>query len=125
MPKISVSTPMAPEAVGPYVQGIDAGTVVFTAGQLPLHPETGEAPAGIAARTRQCLENLKAVLEAAGSGSSKVVKGTVFLADMGDFAAMNAIYADYFPGNPPARSTVGNPTPARGARMEIEAVALK
>ncbi|MDR2076792.1 MAG: RidA family protein [Desulfovibrio sp.] len=125
MPKIPVSTVKAPAALGPYAQGIDTGTLVFTAGQLPLDPETGDLPADIAGQTRQCLENLKAILEAAGSGLDKVVKTTVFLADMDDFAAMNTVYAAYFPGNPPARSTVGNLTMARGARVEIEAVAIR
>jgi 2-iminobutanoate/2-iminopropanoate deaminase len=104
---------------------MDVGTLVFTAGQLPLDPETGEIPAGIEAQTRQCLENLKAILEAAGLGLDKVAKVTVFLAAMDDFAAMNMVYAGYFPENPPARSTLGNLTMARGALVEMEATAVR
>jgi 2-iminobutanoate/2-iminopropanoate deaminase len=125
MPVIPVSSTKAPAALGPYSQGIDAGSLVFTAGQLPLDPATGEAPAGIAAQTRQCLENIRAILKAAGSGLDKVVKVTIFLADLNDFAAMNEVYAGYFPKNPPARSTVGNLTLARGVRLEMDAIALK
>ncbi|MDR1360382.1 MAG: RidA family protein [Deltaproteobacteria bacterium] len=124
MSRIPVSSAKAPAAVGPYVQGIIAGGLVFTAGQLPLDPATGHLAEGVAAQTRQCLENLKAILEAAGAGLDKVVKITVFLADMADFAVMNSVYAGYFPENPPARSTVGNLSMARGALVEMEAVAV-
>ena len=125
MSRKAVSTPKAPAAVGPYSQGMDIGSLVFTAGQLPINPETGEVPTDIAAQTRQCLENIKAILEAAGSGMDKVVKATIFIADFADFATVNEVYATYFSGEYPARSTVGNITLARGARVEIEAIALK
>lgn len=125
MSKKVISTTKAPAAVGPYSQGMDIGSLVFTAGQLPINPETGEVPADIAAQTRQCLENIKAILEAAGSSMDKVIKATIFICDFADFATVNEVYAKYFTGDYPARSTVGNITLAKGARVEIEAIALK
>ena len=125
MSKKVVSTTKAPAAVGPYSQGMDIGSLVFTAGQLPMHPVTGEIPANIADQTRQCMENVKAILEAAGSSMDKIAKVTLFIADFADFAAINEVYATYFTENYPARSTIGNISLARGARVEVEAIALK
>ncbi|HEY2980501.1 MAG TPA: RidA family protein [Anaerolineales bacterium] len=120
-----VSTDKAPKAIGPYSQAVRIESLVFTAGQVGLDPASLELVAGgIDAQTRQSLTNLKNVLEAAGSGLNYVVKTTVYLTDMNDFASMNAIYAEYFPENPPARSTVGVAALPKGALVEIETVAL-
>ena len=125
MPKQVISTENAPGAVGAYSQGIIAGGFVFTAGQIPLIPGTTDLrEGGIAAQTRQVLQNISAVLEAAGSGMDKVVKTTVFLADINDFAEFNAVYGSYFPEDPPARTTVQAGALPAGALIEIEAVAL-
>ncbi len=119
-----VTTAAAPAAIGPYSQAVTLPGFVFCAGQIPIVPASGKmAEADIKVQTRQVLENLRAVLEAAGSSLSKVVKTTVFLADMGDFAAMNEVYAQYFPSGPPARSTVQVARLPRDARVEIEAIA--
>ena len=119
-----VSTPGAPKAIGPYSQGIVAHGFVFTAGQIALDPASGEVvPGGIAEQTARVLENLGAILAAAGSGLDRVVKTTVFLADMADFAAMNEVYARTFADHKPARSTVAAAGLPRGVRVEIEAVA--
>ncbi len=119
-----VATERAPRAVGPYSQAVAAGGLVFTAGQVGLEPATGELVAGgVAAETARALENLRAVLAAAGSGLERVVKTTVFLTDMADFAAMNEAYARVFGSHRPARSTVAVAALPRGARVEIEAVA--
>ena len=119
-----VKTPNAPGAVGPYSQAIIANGFVFTAGQTGTIPGTRELAAGVEGQTRQVLENIKAILTAAGTGLDRVVKTTVFLQNMGDFATMNAIYAEYFPNDPPARSTVEVAKLPIGALVEIEAVAL-
>ena len=125
MPKQVISTDKAPAAVGAYSQGIIANGFVFTAGQIPLIPGTSSLrEGGIQAQTRQSLNNVKGVLEAAGSGMDKVVKTTVFLADINDFAAFNAVYSEFFPHDPPARSTVQAGGLPVGALVEIEAVAL-
>ena len=120
-----ISTEKAPKAIGPYSQAIRAGNLVFTAGQIGLDPSTMEiVTGGVEAETRQVLTNLKHILEAAGSGLNHVVKTTVFLADMADFAAMNAIYAEFFAENFPARSTIAAAGLPKGALVEIEAIAL-
>ncbi|HEV2835920.1 MAG TPA: RidA family protein [Pyrinomonadaceae bacterium] len=120
-----VQTDEAPAAIGPYSQAIRAGGFVFVSGQIPIDPATGEFVAGgIGEQTERVLKNLSAVLEAAGSGLDKVVKTTVFLADMKEFSQMNEVYAKYFTGAPPARATVAAAGLPRDARVEIEAVAL-
>ncbi len=125
MPKQIIATDNAPAAVGAYSQGIIANGFVYTAGQIPLVPATKKmAEGGIKEQTRQSLENVKGVLEAAGSSMANVVKTTVFLADINDFADFNAVYSEYFPENPPARSAVQAAALPLGARIEIEAVAL-
>ncbi len=120
-----IETKSAPQAIGPYSQAVSANGFVFASGQIPIDPQTGEFVAGgVAEQTEQVLRNLTAVLEAAGSSLDKVVKTTVFLADMTDFAAMNEVYARHFKSEPPARATVAAAGLPRGARVEIEAVAL-
>jgi 2-iminobutanoate/2-iminopropanoate deaminase len=121
----SIRTEGAPQAIGPYSQAIRAGGFVFASGQIPLDPRTGEFVAGgISEQTEQVLRNLSALLEAAGTNLDRVVKTTVFLADMGDFVAMNEVYGRYFKGDAPARSTVEAAGLPRGARVEIDAIAL-
>ena len=124
MKKSVISTPNAPAAVGPYAQGWTAGDFVFTSGQLGLDPVSGQLPAGIAAQAEQSCRNVAAVLEAAGASLQDVVKTTCFLADMGDFAAFNEVYARYFPAKP-ARSCFAVKDLPKGALCEIEAVAVK
>lgn len=120
-----VHSDAAPDAIGPYSQAVRTETVVFTAGQVGLNPATADlVEGGIAAQTRQVLVNLQHVLEAAESSLERVVKTTVFLKEMSDFAAMNAIYAEFFPQDPPARSTVAVAGLPKGALIEIEATAL-
>jgi 2-iminobutanoate/2-iminopropanoate deaminase len=120
-----ISTDKGPKAIGPYSQANRVGNLVFTAGQIGMDPATGEIVAGgIEAETRQVLENIKHILEAAGSSLENVVKTTVFLADMGNFAVMNGIYAGYFTGDFPARSTVQVAALPKNAAVEIEAIAL-
>lgn len=118
-----ISTNLAAAAVGPYSQGVGLGGLLFASGQLPIDPATGSFPEGIEAQTHASLRNLKAVLEAGGASLASVVKTTVFLADMEEFAAMNAVYAQYFPDAPPARSTVQVARLPRDARVEVEAIA--
>jgi 2-iminobutanoate/2-iminopropanoate deaminase len=123
--KQTVQTEQAPKAIGPYSQAIKANGFVFASGQIPIIPETGEFVAGgIVEQTEQVIKNLSRVLEAAGSGLDRVVKTTVFLADMEEFVAMNEVYGKYFSEQPPARATVEAAGLPRGARVEIEAIAL-
>ena len=121
--KQAISTEKAPSAIGPYAQGIKAGNLVITSGQLPLDPATGAFPEGIEAQTRQSLTNCKAVLEAAGATMADVIKTTVFLSDMNDFAAMNGVYATFFEGACPARSAVQVARLPKDAMVEIECIA--
>ena len=124
MEKTVLSTEKAPGAIGPYSQGWTAGDLVFTSGQIPVDPATGAAPEGIAAQAEQSCKNVGAILEAAGSNFEGVVKTTCFLADMGDFAAFNEVYAKYFTSKP-ARSCVAVKTLPKGLLCEIEAIAVK
>ncbi|MDI3281490.1 MAG: RidA family protein, partial [Bacillota bacterium] len=119
-----VVAPEAPAAVGPYAQAVRAGGLLFLSGQIPLDPQTGEVPEGIEAQTRRVLENIKAVLKAEGLSLADLVKTTIFLTDINDFAAVNQVYGAYFPDHPPARSTVAVQALPRGVRVEIEAVAV-
>lgn len=125
MNREAIQTDKAPKAIGPYAQAIKINGFVYTAGQIPIDPKTGNfVEGGIAEQTRQVLENLKAVLEAAGSSLDRVVKATVFLKNMTDFAAMNEVYARYLANAKPARSTVAVAELPRGALIEIDLVAL-
>ena len=123
--KKEIATTAAPGAIGPYSQAIDAGAFVYTSGQLPIDPKTGEMPTDIKGQSRQSLENVKAVLEAAGLGMDAVVKSTVFLSDMGDFAAFNEVYSEFFSAPFPARSAVAVKTLPKNALVEIEVVAVR
>ena len=124
MQRTHVHSDQAPKAIGPYSQAIRAGDFIFCAGQTPLDPGTGNLVEGdIEAQTRRVLQNLSAVLQAAGTNMNKVVKTTVFLQDMNDFQRMNAVYAEFFPKDPPARSTVQVARLPRDARVEIELIA--
>lgn len=121
-----IHTTNAPAAVGPYSQAIDCGDIVFCSGQIPLVPETGlMAEGGIEAQSRQMFANIKAVLLAAGLDFCNVVKTTVFMADLSQFAAFNAIYAEYFPSTPPARSCVEVSALPKGALVECEVIARR
>lgn len=121
----TITAQNAPAAVGPYCHAKLAGSTLYTSGQLGLVPATGELPEGVEAQATQALDNLKAVLEAAGMSCADVVKTTVFLADIKDFAAINVIYAKYFEGEAPARSCVQVAALPKGALFEIEAIAVK
>jgi len=124
MPKSVISTSSAPGAIGPYSQAIRAGDFVFLSGQIPLDPATGQLVSGdIQAETRQVMSNLGAVLQAAGATWAQVVKTTIFLTDLADFAAVNGVYGASFPEAPPARATVQVAALPRGVRVEIDAVA--
>lgn len=119
-----IHTPKAPAAIGPYSQAIKAGNLIYTSGQIPIDPTTGLfAEGGIKEQTRQSLRNVQAILEEAGLTMSNVVKTTVFMADMNDFADMNAVYAEFFAEPYPARSAVAVKTLPKGALVEIEVVA--
>ncbi len=123
MTKEIIHTDHAPKAIGPYSQAVRAGNMLFTSGQLPINPATGEVSGDITAQTKQVLENLKAIIEAAGGSLDDVVKATVFITDLSGFAAMNEVYAKYFSSRPPARSTVEISGLAKNALVEIEVVA--
>ncbi|MDO5409888.1 MAG: RidA family protein [Lachnospiraceae bacterium] len=119
-----IDTKKAPGAIGPYSQGFEVNGIVYTSGQIPVNPENGEVPEGIAAQAEQSCKNVGAILEAAGSNFEKVFKTTCFLADMGDFTAFNEVYAKYFVSKP-ARSCVAVKTLPKGVLCEIEASAVK
>ena len=121
----TVATNNAPKAIGPYSQAIVHNGLAYLSGQIPLDPATGQLVEGdIAAQTARVLENLKAVLEACGSGLPRVLKTTVYIKDMAEFARMNEVYAKYFSDNPPARSTIEAARLPRDARVEIDAIAI-
>jgi 2-iminobutanoate/2-iminopropanoate deaminase len=121
-----VRTDQAPGAIGPYSQAIIAGELIFCSGQIPLDPSNGQIVDGpIEEQTRRVLDNLTAVLAAAGSSMDRIVKTTIFLADMNDFVAVNTVYGEYFGAEPPARSTVQVARLPRDVRVEIEAIALR
>lgn len=119
-----IATDKAPGAIGPYSQGYEVNGMVYTSGQIPVDPATGEVPEGIAAQAEQSCKNVGAILEAAGTGYDKVFKTTCFLADMADFAAFNEVYAKYFISKP-ARSCVAAKQLPKGVLCEIEAIAIK
>ena len=119
-----ISTEKAPAAIGPYAQGVAAGKLIITSGQLPLDPATGAFPEGIKEQTRQSLTNVKAILEEGGAGMGDVIKTTVFLSDMNNFAAMNGVYATFFEGACPARSAVEVARLPKDALVEIECIAV-
>lgn len=120
-----IQTAGAPQAIGPYSQAVKTNDLVFASGQIPIDPATGQfVPGGIVEQTEQVIKNLAAVLEAAGSGLSSVIKTTVFLADMEEFSAMNEVYGRFFAAEPPARATVQASRLPRDAKVEIEAIAL-
>jgi len=124
MPKKVIQTDAAPAAIGPYSQAVRAGDFVFCSGQIPLDPASGQVVEGdVVAQTDQVMRNLGAVLRAAGAGFDRVVKTTIFLVDMGDFARVNETYAKYFEAGPPARATVQVSGLPRGVRVEVEAIA--
>jgi 2-iminobutanoate/2-iminopropanoate deaminase len=124
MPRQVIHSPNAPKAVGPYSHAVRSGSLVFTSGQIPLHPATGKLVDGdITEQAKRVMENLSAVLAASGTSFAHVVKTTIYLTDLGDFSAVNAVYGSYFPTDPPARSTVQVAALPLGAKVEIEAVA--
>lgn len=123
MSKKVIATEKAPGAIGPYSQAMRIGNIIFTSGQIPLNPATGEMVTEIAAATKQSLENVKAILEVEGATMDNVIKTTVFLSDMNNFVAMNEVYATYFPQNPPARSAVEVARLPKDAVVEIEVIA--
>jgi 2-iminobutanoate/2-iminopropanoate deaminase len=126
MSRQAVSTAGAPAAIGPYSQGIDTDGLVFCSGQLGLDPATGDlVEGGVEAQAERALRNLQAVLDAAGATFGDVVKTTIFLVDIADFAAVNAVYARFMPDPPPARSTVGVAALPKGGRVEVEAIARR
>lgn len=125
MEKKQIHTENAPAAIGPYSQAIDLGEIVFTSGQIPVDPATGNIPADVKEQARQSLGNLKAILEEAGSGMDKVIKTTVFISDMAQFAAVNEVYETFFTEPYPARSCVEVSRLPKDVMVEIEAIALK
>lgn len=126
MDKVTILTADAPEAIGPYSQAIATGRLVFCSGQVALDPASGELVSGsVTEQTNRCLVNLGAVLEAAGSGFDRVVKTTAYLTDMSDFPEFNDAYGEFFSDEPPARATVGVASLPKGARVEVECIALR
>ena len=125
MKKEIINTNKAPKAVGAYSQGIQIGDLVFTSGQIPVDPETGEMAKTIEDQTAQCLRNISAILEEAGSSLDNAIKLTVFLQDINDFVAMNEVYASFFTKEAPCRSAVEVAAIPKGAKIEIEAIAIK
>lgn len=123
MQKQVVSTSTAPAAIGPYSQAVIANGFLFLSGQIPISPETGNVPDGIEAQTQQVLKNMSAILASVNLSTENVVKTTIFLKNMDDFATVNSIYASYFPANPPARSTVQIARLPKDVLIEIEAIA--
>jgi 2-iminobutanoate/2-iminopropanoate deaminase len=122
----TIATEKAPKAIGPYSQAIAAGNFIFTSGQIPLDPATQQMIQGdVRAQTERVMQNLEAVLAAAGATFANVVKATIFLADLGDFTVVNEVYGKRFPSNPPARSTVQVAALPKGARVEIDLIAQK
>ena len=121
----TIATENAPAAIGPYVQGVDLGNMIITSGQIPVNPATGEIPEGIEAQAEQVMENVKNLLESAGTSMANVIKTTVFIKDMGEFTKINEIYARYFEGDCPARSCVEVARLPKDVLMEMEAIALK
>ncbi len=122
--KTVLSSSNAPAAIGPYSQGMCAGNLVITSGQIPVNPQTGLIPEGIEAQTRQAMENVLAVLAEAGATAENIIKTTVFLNNMDDFAAMNGVYASFFAADPPARSAVEVARLPKDCPIEIEAIAV-
>lgn len=119
-----IHTDNAPKAIGPYSQAVMAGGMLFVSGQIPINPQTGElSTADISEQTKLVMDNIGAILKAAGLSYENIVKTTLFLADINDFAAMNKVYAEYFPTNPPARSAFAVKDLPKGARLEIEVIA--
>ena len=124
--KTIIHTDNAPKAIGPYSQAIEAGGMLFVSGQIPINPQTGELSNGtIQEQTKLVMDNIGAILKAAGLGYENIVKTTCLLADISDFAEMNKVYAEYFPSNPPARSAFAVKDLPKGARLEIEVTAAK
>ncbi len=123
MSHFTILTDQAPKPVGPYSQGVSIGNLIFTAGQIGINPVKNQLRAGVEAQTRQTMQNLKAILEAAGSGLEYTIKTTIFLVDMNDYAIVNEIYGSFFPTNPPGRSTVQVSRLPLDASVEIEAIA--
>ncbi len=124
--KTIINTEKAPGAIGPYSQGISIENLVYTSGQLPIDMATGELELGdIKKATKNSMDNVKAILEEAGTSMDKIIKTTIFVTDLADFADMNEVYGSYFPSNPPARSCVQVAALPKGAKVEIEAVAVK
>ena len=124
MTRTTISTTSAPEAIGPYSQAVSTGSLVFCSGQIPLDPSSGELFSGtVAEETDRCMRNLEAVLAEAGSSLDRILKTTIYVTDMGDFAEVNEAYGAFFPSAPPARATVGVSALPKGARVEVECVA--
>lgn len=126
MSKKVIQTSTAPQAIGPYSQAVKSNGFVFVSGQLPIDPATGELISGaIEEETKRVMENIKAILTAAGVGMGNIVKTTIFLTDLGNFAKVNEVYGSYFPSEPPARATIQVAALPKGVRVEIEAIAAE